>query len=408
MAPPPQNLDPGAPLAGPRAASKWATFAVTFLGSLGTGAAINGIYFIATEVYDFARIANWTLAIVSSLAYVGAALLAGPALRRLQRSMPGQSSRTILILIALAMAGCCSLPYFVRHPWTIWAFMGLYATLSGAFWPIVEAFVSGGRRGSELRRTMGGFNIVWSVAVALSFWMMSPIMPRGPLIIIALLGLTHIVTIPILATFPKEPGRHHDLTSSHTDEEAALYRRLLHGFRVLLLLSYALMSTINPVLPLRLRELGIPLAYQTLLASIWMTVRIGVFALMMVWHGWHGRVRTMVWSSGAMLIGFGCVMLGPDVFMLALGLTLLGVGVGAAYSAAIYYAMEAGPSEVDAGGKHEALIGAGYLAGPGLSLMAAGALEPGSRDLATAIAVGCVALLLTLFAFRLAKRSDTA
>ncbi|MGP1346022.1 MAG: MFS transporter [Phycisphaerales bacterium] len=388
---------------GARAAPRWSTYGVTFLGSIGTGAAINGISFIATETYGFSRVANWSLAIASSVCYIGAALFAGPVLRGARRLMPRFSSRGSLAALSIAMAACCAFPYLVRGAWTIWVFMSVYAALSGALWPVVEAFLSGGRRGRSLRHTIGGFNIIWSSAVAFSFWIMSPIMPHGPLRVILLLGVVHLATLPLLAAFPREPGRHHDSGHSHDPEELALYRRLLHGFRILLLLSYAFMSTVNPVLPLRLREFQVPLEHQTLLSSVWMTVRIGVFALMMVWGGWHGRVRTMVWSCATMLVGFACVMLGPGVGWLVAGLALLGVGVGAVYSAAIYYALEAGNAEVDAGGKHEALIGLGYLGGPALSLTAAGFVPPGERDLAAAAAVGLLSVALTIAAFAMVR-----
>lgn len=397
------------PLIGRGAAPRWSTYTVTFLGSLGTGAVMNGLYFLSTNVYDFGRVANWTLAIVASVAYVLAALYSGPAIRCIQRAVPGCSMRTILAVQTAMMALACALPYFVQQAWTIWVFGIVYSVLSGALWPIVESFLSGGRRGSELRRATGGFNIVWSLAVAFSFWGMALIIEQAPLRIIALLGLVHLLTLPLLAAFPREPGRHHELHAYHDPAEAERYRRLLHGFRLLLLVSYAAMSAIGPVLPLRLTELEVPLARQTLIASIWMTVRIAVFALMMVWGGWHGRIRTMVWSSAAMLSGFALAMVGPGLISVMAGLALLGIGVGAAYSAAIYYAMEVGDAAVDAGGKHEALIGVGYLAGPGLSLIAAAGIKAGWianpvwLDVAAAIAVSGLAVVLIALAFWLAR-----
>jgi hypothetical protein len=50
------------------------------------------------------------------------------------------------------------------------------------------------------------------------------------------------------------------------------------------------------------------------------------------------------------------------------GLVCLGVGLGVVYYAALYYAMAVGHAQVDAGGTHEALIGAGYTVGPAAGL----------------------------------------
>ena len=50
------------------------------------------------------------------------------------------------------------------------------------------------------------------------------------------------------------------------------------------------------------------------------------------------------------------------------GLAVFGIGHSLIYSAALYYALEVGQAEVQAGGKHEALIGCGYTFGPLLGL----------------------------------------
>ena len=42
--------------------------------------------------------------------------------------------------------------------------------------------------------------------------------------------------------------------------------------------------------------------------------------------------------------------------------------MGVTYYAAIYYALALGRAEVEAGGTHEALIGGGYMVGPGIGL----------------------------------------
>lgn len=59
------------------------------------------------------------------------------------------------------------------------------------------------------------------------------------------------------------------------------------------------------------------------------------------------------------------------------GLALFGMGVATIYAGAVYYAMEVGQAEVDAGGTHESLIGVGYTAGPFIGLLATLAAQRG-------------------------------
>ena len=73
------------------------------------------------------------------------------------------------------------------------------------------------------------------------------------------------------------------------------------------------------------------------------------------------------------------------------GYALIGVVAldEAGYTAALYYVMEVGGGEVDAGGSHEALIGIGYTVGPlcgvfSCALVRAGWIAPEQREAAAA------------------------
>ena len=88
-----------------------------------------------------------------------------------------------------------------------------------------------------------------------------------------------------------------------------------------------------------------------------------------------------------MLVGFGTCVMSPWIShrvpgiaglgSMIGGLALFGLGLSVTYSAAIYYALEVGQSEVQAGGKHEALIGVGYTFGPFVGLAASQAERAG-------------------------------
>src|SRR5690606_33164679 len=95
------------------------------------------------------------------------------------------------------------------------------------------------------------------------------------------------------------------------------------------------------------------------------------------------------------------------------GLALFGFGLGGVYTGALYYVMEVGASEVEAGGTHEALIGGGYTLGPLIGLAglwiagrtAERGVEP--EQATAALAVG-VALLATGLAFRAGRARASA
>jgi hypothetical protein len=72
---------------------------------------------------------------------------------------------------------------------------------------------------------------------------------------------------------------------------------------------------------------------------------------------------------------------GPAGIAIAcVGLVAFGAGLALIYVAALYYAMHVGgggQNSVDEGGKHEALIGAGYTVGPLCGLGAVGLASAG-------------------------------
>ena len=179
----------------------------------------------------------------------------------------------------------------------------------------------------------------------------------------------HIVAAAVLlATFRPRPGRHAHL---HVHPHPPVYRQLLSLLRVLLPTAFLFISVLSPYLPGALRGIGLPVEWATTIASTWLGARVATFLIMERWHGWHGRWSTVAIGAALLLGSFAAVVIVPVVAdgRLALAAIILalagfGVGVGVIYCAALYYAMEVGSAEVDAGGTHETLIGLGYTAGP--------------------------------------------
>jgi MFS family permease len=183
-----------------------------------------------------------------------------------------------------------------------------------------------------------------------------------PRMAIVVLGLLHAVAIVPLMRFERFPGAH-DVEQSHASIQPE-YPLLLHAARMLLPLSYVLNAAMSPLLPYLFTRIDLPQQFETTVASTWMWVRIVAMAIMWNLGFWHGKWGTLLLGGISMTLGFGIAVLVPSLPLLILGLAIFGVGMGIIYYAALYYAMAVGRAEVDAGGTHEALIGAGYTVGP--------------------------------------------
>ncbi len=383
-----------------RGSPLWAVGAITWLGSLSTGAAINGIYFVTERQFGYGEAANLGLAVVVGVAYVAAALTAGRVFGRLAGRL---SHRGAVALLLAGMGAMCFVPVLWRDPASVWIFCVVNSILSGWFWPLVESYVSGGRRGTALRRATGVFNISWASAVAVSFWLMQPLLAHDPLSVLAALGGVLLATLFFIPFIGAHASEHGASGHEHSESELELFRRLLNMCRCLLVMSYLLMSIVTPLLPSLVEAAGVREGVRTIFASTWMISRVVVFAMMQGTHRWHGVRSAPVIFGVLMVVGFaGCIAAGSPL-SLAVALALFGGGLGAVYAAAIYYALEVGSAEVDAGGRHEALIGLGYAGGPMVGLAAVAGAE--SLALHRGFTMTLLAFVMVIFLSVVAWRS---
>jgi hypothetical protein len=419
-------MRPAPTLDSPAATPLLPAFAFTFLSSIGTGIVTSGIYFLTKGTYGFSPVRNYALGVVMGLMYILGAALAGPVISALRDRFPGITTRTILGAITGLMGLACAIPQAaaaagVGGPgslaggWDIWLTVILYNPLSGALWPVVESYISGGRTGTSLRSAVSRWNIVWSTALVLAFWGLAPLIETRGALAVLLLGLIHLASLGLLAGFRPEPGAHE--AGAHEPHPES-YPRLLTVFRLLLPTAFMVVSALSPYLTTSMARLGVPLPWQPVLATAWLVARVGGFVALERWQRWHGSWAMPVIGGVLLIGGFAmCVLasLGleadpspplhlPRLAIQLSGLALFGIGVSVIYAGAVYYALEVGQAEVDAGGKHESLIGIGYTAGPFLGLLASlgaqhGIIDPASLEWAVLAPVAGAAAFIGLLAF---------
>ncbi|MEO0513501.1 MAG: hypothetical protein AAF108_11505 [Planctomycetota bacterium] len=362
----------------PRPAPLWAVLTVTFLGSIGTGCVGNGLFFIAKSQHGFDHAQSFGLGLTLGLAYIPAALVVGPALRRLVRVSNKVTTRGVVFVQAVLLAGSCfALRTLGDSEWAVWVFAAAYGGITGAHWPLVESYLSGGRKDAALRTAVGRFNIVWTLAVAIAIFGMTPLIERHPMEVIGALGVGHLVSLAAVWRFPAEPMGHPPDTPHRVPDS---FRTLLVVNRVLLPVSYVLLSALNPYWPNAFESIGVVGGAQTALASVWMFARFLTVIALERWHGWHGTRATpalgavmlgLGFSIGVALPGLGSTLSsGAGVGLAVVVLILFGIGMGIIYTGALYYGLEVGTDGVDDGGAHEGLIGLGYATGPLLGLVA--------------------------------------
>jgi len=359
-------------------ASLTASLVLTGLASTGTSVIWNGLPFIAKRDYGFSESENLALYLLIGFVYVIGALSSGVCTRALR---PFVSLRTIIAVLLATVTAVCSLPLFLNSPLVMWIAGGVSGFCSAWLWPIVESYLVAGRHGTEMRRAIGWWNLVWMIAVASVMISMAPLMGSHESMVIVGLGVLNLLAIGVLPWYSKNPPEHEELKSIEHVPDG--YHGLLKGARVLLPLSYVINGVLAPLLPYVLAAIAIDIFWQTPIVSIWMIARVIATAFMWrfdrcqtpsVRHqvsdtGWHGKWSVLWGALVSMTTGFILILSAWGLFPLIVGLVLFGGGMGVTYYAALYYAMSVGRAEVDAGGKHEAFIGGGYMIGPIVGLV---------------------------------------
>lgn len=322
------------------------------------GVVTHGIYFLAHSAYGFDDVDNLWLAVALFVPYVPAALAAGPLARRLGARNALLLANLLQILAGIVLA--------TRPPiWGLVAASALYNGAAGLAWPIVEAYVAGGRHGPALHRAVGAFNLTWATTLAPALWIVGLAGDRVELSFGALVALHAIALWPLLR-LPPRPAAAEPEAAAHVGRD---YPFLLRASRALLPVSYLLLDTMSPLLPGVWVDRGVDVGMGAFLSSTWMLARLGVFVAMFRVHAWRGTWASL-WVGGALVVaGFAAILGAPGAWGVVAGLVAFGLGQGMLYYGALYYGMAVGHGAVDSGGWHEAVIGLGYLGGPVLALI---------------------------------------
>ena len=345
--------------------STWGIAGITFLNSLATGILWNGLGFITDRQYQYTQRETYLVFIGTGLVYTIAALCSGPLVRRLGKRA---SPRRVMAILFIVQALVAPLVYLSGSSVGL-LIVALVTSATGALlWPIVEAYVGGGRDGTQVRKAIGRWCLVWMASVALVLVLMAPLTntdgwltPQLALGAIAPLSLLSIVCLRWVAPQPAPHVESHEPAPPE-------YAAQLRCARVLLPASYLLVGALSPLMPYVLNQIDLPLASQTPLTATWLVMRLGIVAVLAHAHFWHGRWGALFAGALCLFGGFALVVGVPSLATIIVGLALFGVGHGIIYYAALYYALRVGKAEVDAGSIHESLIGLGYVIGPAAGL----------------------------------------
>ena len=360
-------------------------YASAFLMDLGTYSGYIAIPFRVQDRMKAGLRTHGLLALILLATY----LLLCPLVGRL--APRGARRRAFIVAGPLVVAGAYILVAAATAVWHVAALTVVMAAGRALFWPSLEAEIGGAASGRALGRRVGTFNIAWSVGIALApalagwTYSLNPVLPFR---IATGVGLA----IALLLTLYRRLCRHEERTPEPSNDAqpgasldsrgptAAVAGAVAVTFVWLAWLGnfvgYANIDVAHTLFQQLGRAERLADPHTGWLIAVLGAARTATFIVLFVTHRWVYRRWLLFLGPAAMLSGGGLLSLSlsgaPGSAVMPVAMALMGIGAGLAYTASIFYSVEASRHHKVTTGHHEAVRAAGGVVG----LLLAGQVAP--------------------------------
>jgi predicted MFS family arabinose efflux permease len=375
-------------------------FALEGLNTLATSYFNGYLYFLLRDRFGFGNLGNLSAAALGGFVYVFAAWQGGRFAQRF-------GYFTALKTGFGGLAACMAIGAFCPFLPAVFLVIAGWSAAVCFVWPTLEALVSDGVCAGVLPKNIGIYNIVWSAGMAAMyffggtlyetlghasiFWLPA-LVHGGQFLIVLRLGKN---PVPMVTSAP--PAAATPSPDMGAAEQPVSPRSFLHMVWLAIPFSYIGITTVMAVIPALATTLGLSTAQAGLFCSIWMFARLGTFAALWQWTGWHYRFRWLLAAFVGLTAGFSLLLLSHNLGLLVAAQAVFGVSVGLIYYSSLFYSMDVGQSKGEHGGLHEAMIGSGICLGPAvgaLSLcLAPGVPNAGAVTVTALLACGLAGLI---------------
>jgi MFS family permease len=370
-------------------------FLLEALNSLGTGFYFNYLFFFLKSQFAFTSTQNLLVCAVNGLIFAPCALYGGRFGQR-------HGYMNALALGSIVMLVCLVTSAFLTTVPALLIAMGLWTFGMCFTWPNLEALASDKQDPAKLRKSLGIYNVVWSGFNAIAYFSGGAVAEAlGWKSIFWVPAIIHAVQLAIVISLkpawnaiwaaPVKATGH--IYEAHPQGPAFLKMAwIANPF------AYIAINSIIPLIPDVANKLELSPKFAGFFCSIWFFSRMGTFAVLALWPGWHYRFGYLLLSFIGMILSFGAILLLDNLWGLIAVQIVFGWCIGLIYYSSLYYSMHVGATKGEHGGIHEAVIGLGVFAGPAIGAGSI-ALFPGEKasgviGVTIALTVGLVTLLM--------------
>ena len=351
---------------------KFGYYTLTALNTLATSYFLNYLFFLLRDHFGFGNRQNLWVSALHGFIYTFSAWQCGKFAQR-------RGFHTSL-KIGFAGLGCCMMvgAIFFHFKTGIFAALIGYSIVLLFTWPALEALTSENEPDDRVPHMVGIYNSTWSAAAAFAyftggklydmlgagavFWIPAAIFFAEFFLALWLSHEASNLTLPELKS--AEPAPHLPeptaFRQSVSPETFLKLAWLANPF------SYVAVNTLFAVMPGLAQKLNLSPTQVGLFCSVWLFGRLGAFAFLWQWTGWHYRFRWLATAFVMLIASFVAISLSGQLWIVVLAQIFFGFAAGLIYYSSLFYSMDVGEASASHGGLHEAAIGIGVCVGTGV------------------------------------------
>lgn len=285
-------------------------------------------------------------------------------------------------------------------------------------WPALEALVSQNETRAGVQHNVGVYNCIWASSAAVAYFVGGKLYDSLGRVAVfwipaAIFALQFFITIWLgkknAASPDSEVGKKQDAGTMAQPEEEAFHqpvspKTFLSMAWLANPFAYVGINTVIAVMPGIASKFALSPTRVGLFCSVWWFARLGTFALLWQWRGWHYRFRWLLTAFLMLIAGFMLLLLATQLWLVVLAQLFFGFAAGLIYYSSLFYSMDVGgESQAEHGGLHEAAIGIGVFAGPAVGAAALQYLQAYPNSGVYAVSGLLVCGLAALIGLRLKK-----
>lgn len=297
---------------------------------------------------------------LGSVAYTLACSVTGKLADRYDR-------RRLMSIASLLSAVVFAFLIFVDTVWTLLIAAALAWMTLALFWPALQAALAEGRNRAQLVKTLGTFNIVWTVGFMNGPLLGGPlyeIHPRLPFVA-ALVGLILLTAGVFLVRFTTRGDEAQQTAETLPEPEHAGDNARFRPMAWLAsFTAFFVIGMINNQFPKLAETLTISPIVLGYLLAIPRLFQLGVFLLVRHTHFWQYRLHPLIIAQAATVLGMGIVAATDTIVMLGFAFATVGILIGTAFSAGQFYAFFQEERKGERGAINEMIVGLGNVSAP--------------------------------------------